>query len=949
MQLGGYHELRLLHRGQRHLVFRGRSLHDDRPVVVKTVEPGAPATALRHEHALLATLDLDGVPRPLALRWLGETPALVLPDAGPHNLREWLRRRPLEPRAFFPLAIDLTAILAALHARGVIHRDVNPSNIVVGADGQTVTLVDFDVATSAGVPEEGRPPSLAPEQTGLTGSAVDHRADLYALGATFYEMLIGAPPFSAGDPGELMHAHLARAPVAPCAVNPALPRALSDLVLRLLAKSPDERHPSARALLADLEESRRPGSVAASAPEPPSFAGEGSGDPARVLAPFHRGVPLPRIQAVLQPALLLAERRGDRAAVDQLRAYRQAVRCLQGQTASRFGFDGPDFDEPAYLAAIAGDPRARFLYQTLRLHTSFLFQDLPRALAAAEAADAQAPTVTDVLPRVEHNLLTSLALLASAETATPELRVRHLARIAANQQQLRVWAEEDQNLLHKHLLVAAELARLEERPDEAASLYDQAIDGARRCDHRPDEALANELAGRFFRGRARRRIARLYLRAALDAYTRWGATAKVAALEEEHPDLVNLELAEPGPGGPRSLDLLGLLKAAETISSEVVLERLLEKLLAVCLEVAGATRGALALDEEGTLVVQAAGAAGEPVSLARTPLADASELPGKLLQLVHEGEDPLVLAAAARSSPVAEPIFAARGTRSVLLLPIRQRARPVGVLYLENHLVENAFSAERVRVLQLLSSQVAISVENARLYRQAQESIRQREEFLSVASHELQTPLAALQLAVHGILHGLEPASGSRLERAGRVAARQAERLSALIDELLDLSRIRSGHLTMHLEPVDLAAVVRAISDRFESQVEEAGCLVRLRLPGPAVGRWDRRRLEQVVTNLLSNAVKFGRGHPIDLQVNNTTSGSTLAVTDRGVGIPAERIGRLFQRFERGASSSSSGGLGLGLYITREIVTGLGGTVSAESEPGAGATFTVELPRSGPP
>ena len=701
MQLGGYHELRLLHRGRRHLAFRGRSLHDDRPVVVKTVEPGAPATALRHEHALLATLDLDGVVRLLALRWLGETPALVLSDAGPHNLREWLQRRPLEVGAFWSLALDLAGILAELHARGVIHRDVTPSNIVVGADGRTVTLVDFDAATStAAAPparaadeSEGRLLYLAAEQAGRTGAVVDHRADLYALGATFYEMLTGAPPFPAGNPGELVHAHLARAPVAPSAVNPALPRPLSDLVLRLLAKSADERHPSAEALLADLEACRGGGAITAPGPEPRRLPDLISGDPARV---------------------------------------------------------------------------------------------------------------------------------------------------------------------------------------------------------------------------------------------------------------VNLELAEPGPGGPRSLDLLGLLKAAETISREVVLERLLEKLLAVCFEVAGATRGALALDEEGTLVVQAAGAVGEPVSLARTPLADSSDLPRALVQLCHGAEDPLVLAAAARSSPVAEPCFAARGTRSVLLLPIRQQGRALGVLYLENHLVENAFSAERVRVLQLLSSQVAISVENARLYRQAQDSIRQREEFLSVASHELQTPLAALQLAVQGILHGLEPGSDARLQRAGRVAARQTERLSALIDELLDLSRIRSGHLTMHLEPVDLTAVVRAVSDRFGPQAEEAGCLVRLSLPGPAVGRWDRRRVEQVVTNLLSNAVKFGRGHPIDLEVHNTGAGSALAVTDRGVGIPDDRIGRLFQRFERGSSSPSAGGLGLGLYITREIVTGLGGAVSVESQPGAGATFTVELPRGGP-
>ena len=675
-----------------------------------------------------------------------------------------------------------------------------------------------------------------------------------------------------------------------------------------------------------------------------------------VLSLFHLGSELPRILAELEGAVALAQKTQAKAGLDYLLAYRQAIRCLQGATRGRFSFDDDAFDEAAHLAAAADNPLAQYLYLVMRLCTSFLFGDLRQALAVSEAAAAHAPAVLGIFPLADHNLYTSLVLIGLAEGTTGDLRVPHLVRIAANQEQLRLWTEGcRENFLHKHLLVCAEQARLEGRHDDAAGLYDQSIEAARRSGFLQDEALGNELAGRFFRARARKRIARLYLRAAVDGYARWGATAKAAALEEEYPDLFESELAElvhprtvrPGPAASQALDLLGLLKAAETISSEVVFDCLLEKLLAVCLEVAGATRGALVLDEEGTLVVQAAGAAGEPVSLDHTPLSASLHVPRVLVQHAHRTADPIVLASAVRGSPVADPYVEANRTRSVLLVPIHKQGRSIGVLYLENQLAENAFTPDRVRVLQLLSSQIAISVENARLFERAQDSIRQREEFLSVASHELQTPLAALQLAVQGLLHGAQPASGQRIERAVGVAARQTERLSTLIDELLDLSRIRAGHLTMYLELVDLSALVREVCDRFEPQLDDAGCRLRLILPGPAPGRWDRRRLEQVVTNLLSNAVKFGRGHPIDVEVRSANDSTTLLVTDRGVGIPPARLPHLFRQFERAEPSPAYGGLGLGLYITREIVTGLGGAVRVESQLGAGATFTVDLPQKG--
>ena len=414
-----------------------------------------------------------------------------------------------------------------------------------------------------------------------------------------------------------------------------------------------------------------------------------------------------------------------------------------------------------------------------------------------------------------------------------------------------------------------------------------------------DEALGNELAGRFFRARARKRIARLYLRAAVDGYARWGASAKAAALEEEHPDLVEAELGEVGHlagsvragGAGQALDLLGLLKAAETISSEVVFDRLLEKLLAVCFEVAGATRGALALDEDGNLVVQAAGAVGEPVSLVHTPLRRLTACPAPWSQHAHRSEDPIVLGSAARGSPVPDPYIEPHHTKSVLLVPIRRQARAIGVLYLENHLVEHAFTPDRVRVLQLLSSQIAISVENARLYERAQDSIRQREEFLSVASHELQTPLAALQLAVQGLLHGAQPrqqASASSGRWRWPPARPSACRPSSTSCSTCRASAPATSRCTSSRSICRWWCARSATASSPSSKRPAAWCASACPAPPRALG---------------SPAARAG-GHQPAVQRRQVRARpphrpggarrgrepTSLMVTDRGVGIPAQRM-----------------------------------------------------------
>jgi two-component system, LuxR family, sensor kinase FixL len=234
-----------------------------------------------------------------------------------------------------------------------------------------------------------------------------------------------------------------------------------------------------------------------------------------------------------------------------------------------------------------------------------------------------------------------------------------------------------------------------------------------------------------------------------------------------------------------------------------------------------------------------------------------------------------------------------------------------------------------------------------RLLRKAQEEVRERDEFLSIASHELRTPVAALQLqlqllqrAAQRSLEELPRALDSKLEGLER----QTRRIGVLVGELLDVSRMRLGRLELQREPGDLSQIARDTVSHVQQEIERTGSRLVLDLT-PTPGSFDRSRVEQVITNLLANAAKFGQGKPITLQVAPDEGGSArVRVTDRGIGISAEDQARVFDRFERAVPSQHFGGLGLGLYIARQIVEAHGGEIRIESAPGTGTTFTVLLP-----
>ena len=231
------------------------------------------------------------------------------------------------------------------------------------------------------------------------------------------------------------------------------------------------------------------------------------------------------------------------------------------------------------------------------------------------------------------------------------------------------------------------------------------------------------------------------------------------------------------------------------------------------------------------------------------------------------------------------------------------------------------------------------------------DAVRARDESLSIASHELRTPITTLTLQLDGLSRLVrEPRSIEQTEKLARrldVTRRQVDRLAALVATLVDVSRISAGKVELTKQLADLVEVLRSVTERFGEEALRSGSTLRFAKPGPIWGNFDASRIDQVLSNLLANAIRYGRGMPIVVGAVSAGPTARFWVEDHGMGIAPEHQARIFQRYERAAPSTDNGGLGLGLWIARQLVETMGGSISVRSRVDAGSVFTVEIPRNG--
>ncbi|MBI4040317.1 MAG: PAS domain S-box protein [Deltaproteobacteria bacterium] len=286
--------------------------------------------------------------------------------------------------------------------------------------------------------------------------------------------------------------------------------------------------------------------------------------------------------------------------------------------------------------------------------------------------------------------------------------------------------------------------------------------------------------------------------------------------------------------------------------------------------------------------------------------------------------------------------------KSYMTIPLLARGRILGCLSLLYSEQKRDLTEKDLELATELARRAAMAIDNAKLYEEAQTAIRARDEFLSIASHELKTPISSLKLQLQMTQRGINLSENKtppvhKLFRAVDLSAKQVDRLTLLVDELLDVSKIRSGKLSFNFEEIDLVEILKEIQERFCNEIVH----FELIAPPHVLGHWDRFRLEQVFVNLVGNAIKYAPGKPFRIEINQTFQDAIITVQDEGPGIDKEKQRRIFNRFERGDTSERISGLGLGLFIAKGVISGHGGSIDVESELGKGTKFTIVLPLQG--
>src|SRR5262249_52882292 len=353
----------------------------------------------------------------------------------------------------------------------------------------------------------------------------------------------------------------------------------------------------------------------------------------------------------------------------------------------------------------------------------------------------------------EYHFYSALSRAASCDSAPADARDRHLAALAAHQKQQEVWAQHcPENFETRSALAGAAIARIEGRVLEAEQLYEQAIRSAHSNGFVHNEAVAYELAARFYAARGFQKFAHAYLLEARYCYQRWGADGKVAQLDHLYPHLKQESLISTPTSTilarTELLDLATVIKVSQAVSGEIVPERLIDSLMRAAIEHAGAERGLLILPRDDQLLIEAeATTGGNDVAMhPRDAAVSVAELPESIVHYVVRTRESVILDDASADNPFSADTYVRQHhARSILCLPLINRAKLISVLYLENNLTPHVFTPARMTVLKLLAFQAAISLENARLYRDAQ---------------QMEAYLKAAQALSHTGSFGWRPATG---------------------------------------------------------------------------------------------------------------------------------------------------------------------------------------------
>jgi predicted ATPase/signal transduction histidine kinase/DNA-binding NarL/FixJ family response regulator/tRNA A-37 threonylcarbamoyl transferase component Bud32 len=725
------------------------------------------------------------------------------------------------------------------------------------------------------------------------------------------------------------------------------------------------------------------------------------------------------LESLLSKQLLyinLTEKIGNTYVAREINILRQLNLNLQGLAIDKYRLIGEVIDEVSLLPQLQstnGNGWTLFHFYSYKAILLYLLNDRAGAFDNISQALEHITSIIGFTSVALHNFYYSLCLLALYPTVTLS-QVQYLEQVEQNQVKMQGWAfHAPMNYLHKYELVEAEKARVLGHKDQAIDYYDRAIQNAAAQGYIQEEALANELAAEYYLSTGREKVAKTYMTDAYYGYIRWGANAKVADLEERYPQLIvrmpeidtylgsnNFTLTATSSTvieSQKSLDFDTVMKASLAISGEIVLDSLLEKMMGILLENAGAQTGCLIASKSGEFVVEAAGEVDGDMRVLSGAGLDYA-YPRSLINFVDRTQQDIVLNDA-RSEAIFnnDPYIVEHQPKSLLCAPIVYQGKLTAILYLENNLTTGAFTADRLEVLKLLSSQAAIALENARLYanletanQQLAESnltleakvtqrtqelsekntllsqeIQERQkaeaaakaaslaksEFLANMSHELRTPLNGI--LGYAQIFQRDKHLTEQQQDGIRIIHRCGEHLLALIEDILDLSKIEARKMELKPTEFDFAEFIHSVTAICRIRASQKGtafnCEYLSSIPNAIAA--DEKKLRQILINLIGNAIKFTEVGGVTFKISvleRTVALNNLKIRfqieDTGIGIAADELSKIFSPFEQvGNTRRHTEGTGLGLAISHQLVEIMGGELKVESTLGKGSIFWFEL------
>lgn len=664
----------------------------------------------------------------------------------------------------------------------------------------------------------------------------------------------------------------------------------------------------------------------------------------------------------------------------RLQILGQAVANLKGKNGDPLVLKGHYFNEedslPRCLAT--GDYTSYCIAAIIKLIHAVLFNDYQLAISHSEQAGRYLASLTASVFIPVYYFYDSLANLAGYDKLNAVEKLKTRLAVSGNQRKMQRWAAHaPENYAHKYSLVEAELQRIQGNTERAMEWYDTAIHQAREHAYLHEEALAYEFAARFYTGRRKSHIARSYLQEARYCYYRWGATAKVLRLDSQewvskgrniiHQPQGASSLSGtfiPGEGASR-LDMLTVIRASRILSSEMVLDELLKKMMRIMLESAGAQRGFLIFREKEEWVAKVRGSIyrSSIVTLADAPITSRNIASTAIINyVIHSAKDVVLNDACKERIFAHDSYILQKKPRSILCMPIMYQGDIFCILYLENNLAAGAFPPDRQELLHLLGTQAAISLNNSSLFtelegtvkllnsevdkrRRTQQQLLHAEKLSALGrlsasiAHEFGNPLMGVKYLLDDFYKRKNLDESDR--RLVELGLEECERMKNLIRDLQRLNKPSSGKMTgtdvhqlidnvLLFQKKYFASNRIRLNKQYDHSIPEVEVIVD--------------QITQVLFNLTINAVDAmtTEGGVLTISTRRQEDHLIIEIADTGGGIPDEHQERIFEPFF--STKKEEDGTGLGLSISYGIARHHGGDLSFVSTAGQGATFTLSLP-----